>query len=90
MARAVRARRSGLKRAAGWLCGLVALQIALGAATVLTRKSVAVTTAHVATGALLLAGTLALCLSSLASERRKDNVVPIRGAAVAGRASGWK
>jgi cytochrome c oxidase assembly protein subunit 15 len=90
MVRAVRSRRPGLRKAAGWLCGLVALQIALGAATVLTRKSVPVTTAHVATGALLLAGTLALCLSSLASERRKSNVVPIRGAAVAGRASGWK
>jgi cytochrome c oxidase assembly protein subunit 15 len=90
MVRAVRSRRPGLRKAAVWLCGLVALQIALGAATVLTRKSVPVTTAHVATGALLLAGTLALCLSSLASERRKSNVVPIRGAAVAGRASVWK
>jgi heme A synthase len=79
-----------LKKAAGWICLLTAMQIALGAATVLTRKSVPVTTAHVAAGALLLAGTLALCLSSLASERRKNNVVPIRGSAVAGRASGWK
>ena len=54
---AVRTRRSGLEKAAGWLAALVAVQIALGAFTVLTRKSVAVTTAHVATGALLLGST---------------------------------
>ena len=89
-ARAFRSRRPGLAKTAAWLCLLVFAQIALGASTVLTRKAVAVTTAHVATGALLLATTLILCLSSLAIVRRKNNVVPIRGAAVAGRASGWK
>jgi heme A synthase len=89
--RAFRSRRPGLRKTAVGLSLLVAIQIALGAATVLTGKAVAVTTAHVAVGALLLAGTLVLCLSSLASERRrKNNVVPIRGAAIAGRASGWK
>ena len=69
---------------------LVATQIVLGASTVLSRKDVVVTTAHVAVGALLLAGTLTLSLSSLAVERRKSNVVPIRGTAAAGRASAWK
>ena len=87
--RAVRTRRSGLEKAAGWLAALVAVQIALGALTVLTRKSVAVTTAHVATGALLLGSTLAFGLGSLAAERRRNNVVPIR-TAMAGRAAGWK
>ncbi len=71
------------------LAALVVVQIALGAFTVLTRKSVAVTTAHVATGALLLGSTLALGLGSLAAERRRNNVVPIR-TAMAGRAAGWK
>jgi heme a synthase len=87
--RARRARRSGLEKAAWWLAALVAVQIALGAFTVLSRKSVAVTTAHVGTGALLLGSTLALGLGSLAAERRRNNVVPIRPA-MAGRASGWK
>ena len=89
-AAAIRSGRRGLRTAAAGLCALVAAQIALGAATVLTQKSVAVTTAHVAAGALLLAGTLALCLSSLAARRRRNNVVPIRGAAVSGRVSAWK
>lgn len=87
--RARRSRRPGLEKAAAGLAALVAVQIALGAATVLTRKSVAVTTAHVATGALLLGSTLALGLGSLAAERRRNNVVPIR-TAMAGRAAGWK
>ena len=87
--RARRARRAGLEKAGFWLTALVAVQIALGAFTVLTGKSVAVTTAHVATGALLLGSTLALGLGSLASERRRNNVVPIR-TAMAGRAAGWK
>lgn len=87
--RAHRSRRPGLEKAAWWLVGLVAVQVALGACTVLTRKSVAVTTAHVATGALLLGSTLALGLGSLSTERRRNNVVPIR-TALAGRAAGWK
>lgn len=87
--RAHRTRRSGVEKAAWWLAALVVVQIALGAFTVLTRKSVAVTTAHVATGALLLGSTLALGLGSLAAERRRNNVVPIR-TAMAGRVAGWK
>src|SRR5262249_23178001 len=87
--RCVRSEGQGRRRAglASALLGVV--QISLGAATVLTKKSVVVTTAHVATGALLLGGTVALCVSSLAAERRRNNVIPI-GSAIAGRASGWK
>jgi heme A synthase len=85
-----RSNRSGLKKSSLWLAGLAILQIALGAFTVVTRKSVPVTTAHVAAGAVLLGSTLALCLWSLAEEHLRNNVVPIRGAALAGKASGWK
>jgi cytochrome c oxidase assembly protein subunit 15 len=87
--RAVGSGRPGARRAAAGLVALVCLQITLGALTVLTRKSVLVTTAHVATGALLLGTTLALCLFSLAAERRRNNVVPIRSA-MARRAAGWR
>ncbi|MFY9552204.1 MAG: COX15/CtaA family protein [Thermoanaerobaculia bacterium] len=86
---AFRSGRRGLKKTALWLCALVIVQIALGAATVLSGKDVILTTAHVATGALLLGSTLALSLSSLAAERRRNNVVPIRPA-LAGRAAAWK
>ncbi len=61
---AVRSRRAGLARAGVGLALLVVVQIALGGATVLTRKAVPVATAHVATGALLLATALALTLGS--------------------------
>ena len=87
--RALRSARPGLRRAGIGLAMLVVVQIGLGAATVLTGKSVLVTTAHVAAGALLLGGTVALCGVSLAAERRRNNVIPIRSA-VAGRASAWK
>jgi heme a synthase len=86
---AFRTGRRGLKTTSLWLCALVVAQIALGAATVLTRKDVLVTTAHVATGALLLGSALALGLSSLAVERRRNNVVPIRSS-LSGRAAAWK
>jgi cytochrome c oxidase assembly protein subunit 15 len=55
----VQARRSGDPRflpLASALLGLVVLQIALGAATVLTAKAVTPTTLHVATGAAVLGG----------------------------------
>jgi cytochrome c oxidase assembly protein subunit 15 len=87
--RAWRSGRPGLRRAAIGLCALVGAQIALGAFTVLTGRAVLVTTAHVATGALLLGAAVALSVSSLALERRNSNVVPI-GAAIQRRASGWK
>jgi len=44
-----------LKRLGYLLIGLIVLQVTLGALTVLSQKAVDVTTAHVATGALLLA-----------------------------------
>jgi len=61
------ARRSGradLKGTAATLVGLVLFQIALGAATVLSRKDVTLTTVHVATGALVLGTALILALKS--------------------------
>ena len=87
--RAFRSGRPGLEKAAVGLVLLLLAQIALGAATVLTGKSVLITTAHVATGALLLGSTVALGVGALALERRHDNVVPIRPA-FPGKAAGWK
>ena len=87
--RALRSGRHGLVKMAMSLAMLVSVQITLGGLTVLTHKSVIVTTAHVAVGALLLASTLALSLSSLAADRRRGNVVPIRSA-VTRRAAGWR
>jgi cytochrome c oxidase assembly protein subunit 15 len=87
--RAFRSGRPGLEKAALCLSILVVVQIALGAMTVLSGKSVLVTTAHVATGALLLGSTVALSLGALALERRHDNVVPIRPS-FPGKAAGWK
>lgn len=63
-AAAARTGRPGLKRTGVFLGSLVLVQIALGAATVLSGKAVAITTAHVATGALLLGSTLALSLGT--------------------------
>ncbi len=62
-------RRPGLKKTALLLAALVALQITLGAFTVLSRKAVAVTTAHVATGALLLGMALTFMLASLTEKK---------------------
>lgn len=61
---AIRSGRRGLVRTAAALAVLVLVQIGLGAATVLTQKSVPVATAHVATGALLLGTALAFTLGS--------------------------
>ena len=52
--RAFRSRDARLFRPAALLIALVAVQVTLGAATVLTEKAVAPTTAHVATGAAVL------------------------------------
>ena len=87
--RAFRSGRPGVERAALWLAALVLVQITLGAATVMTGKAVIVTTAHVATGAMLLGSTIAFGISSLAAERRRSNVIPIRPA-MAGRSAAWK
>ena len=87
--RASRSGRPGARKTALGLAALVLAQLALGAATVLTGKAVIVTTAHVATGALLLGSTIAFGVASLALERRRGNVVPIRPA-LAGKAAAWK
>jgi cytochrome c oxidase assembly protein subunit 15 len=87
--RAFRSGRRGVAKTSLWLAALVLSQITLGAATVLTGKDVVLTTAHVATGALLLGSTVAFGFVSLAAERRRGNVIPIRPA-LAGKAAVWK
>lgn len=98
---AFRSRRPGLLRGAFLLLGLLGVQITLGALTVLSRKDVAITTAHVATGALLLATTLAVGLFSvrapalrLIAEAGRDPKRPKRRssepAAVATRGTRWE
>ncbi len=72
VARAFASRRPGLAKVSLAMAGLVLLQIALGALTVLSRKDVALTTAHVANGALLLATTLILSLASRRSAVRRS------------------
>jgi len=47
------------------LLGILLLQISLGALTVLSRKPVDITTAHVATGALLLVTSVVLCFHAV-------------------------
>jgi cytochrome c oxidase assembly protein subunit 15 len=68
-ARAFASGRPGLKKTALLLVALVGVQIALGAWTVLSRKAVPVTTAHVAAGAVVLGTALALTLASLKTGR---------------------
>ena len=77
---AVASRRAALVRAGVLLASLVAVQIALGAATVLTRKAVPVATAHVATGALLLGAALAFTLGS-----RRRAAFPVAQSVLSGR-----
>ena len=69
-AAAASASRAGLKRTGFFLGSVVLAQIGLGAATVLSGKSVAITTAHVATGALLMGAAIALALGAMAVPRR--------------------
>ena len=82
----VAAYRAGLRRSALFLGLLVPAQIALGAMTVLSRKSVPITTAHVATGALLLGTSLALSLSAMTRVRREQPAELF----VESRALAWK
>jgi cytochrome c oxidase assembly protein subunit 15 len=81
-AAAFRTRRARLTRAALALALIVVAQVALGAATVLSRKSVAVTTAHVATGALLLGTVVAVAVGSLSRRRFVAVTSPGAGANV--------
>ena len=64
VAASVRLARPGLAKTAWFLAAAVAAQIALGALTVLSKKDVVFTTAHVATGALVLGLSLALFIAS--------------------------
>jgi cytochrome c oxidase assembly protein subunit 15 len=89
VARAIRSRRPGLARLSLVLGALVLVQIGLGAATVLSRKDVLVTTAHVATGALVLGTALSFGIGAIAAERRRGNVIPMRPS-LSGRAAAWK
>lgn len=89
VARTLSSRRRGLVKGAWVLVALVTIQIGLGAATVLSGKDVLVTTAHVATGALILGSTLVFGLAALATELRRGNVIPMRPA-MSGRAAAWK
>lgn len=89
VARAIRSRRPGLARLSLVLAALVLVQIGLGAATVLSRKDVLVTTAHVACGALVLGTALSFGIGAIAAERRRGNVIPMRPS-LSGRAAAWK
>jgi cytochrome c oxidase assembly protein subunit 15 len=82
----VAAYRAGLRRSALFLGLLIPVQVALGALTVLSRKSVPITTAHVATGALLLGTSLALSLSAMTRVRREEPAEIF----VESRALAWK
>lgn len=84
----LRSRRPNLSRAALALSLLVFVQIALGAITVLSKKNVAVTTAHVATGALLLGTAVALGVGSLS--RRRLMAVTARPVDGDGKVVAWK
>jgi heme a synthase len=81
VARAFASGRPGLKKTSLLLALLVAVQITLGAITVLSRKAVPVTTAHVATGALLLATALAFTLASLKARRSAGGAAASRSLA---------
>jgi cytochrome c oxidase assembly protein subunit 15 len=56
--------RRELRRPAGYLVGLLLVQITLGGLVVLSQKQVAINTAHVVVGALTLAASLVLTLRS--------------------------
>jgi cytochrome c oxidase assembly protein subunit 15 len=57
-------RRPDLRRPSALLVALVLVQVTLGAMTVLTRRDVAINSAHVVCGALVLATSLVLTLRS--------------------------
>jgi len=88
-ARAIRTHGSepALRRLAIGLLGLLAIQIGLGAAAVLSRRAVIPTTAHVAVGAAMLATCVTLMLRAIhlesaprASKALRDASAPIRRA----------
>ncbi len=84
-----RARRDrGLLAAALAMALLVAVQVALGAAVVLGGRAVPVNTAHVATGATLLAASLVLTLMSWRLARRPAPSAVPRAVVGLGKAAG--
>ena len=62
--RAVQSGRPALAKLGGVLALSVCAQIALGALTVLSKKDVVLTTAHVVTGAIVLGASLGLAIAS--------------------------
>jgi cytochrome c oxidase assembly protein subunit 15 len=85
-AAAFRSRRPGLRKTAVALIAIVLVQISLGAMTVLSRKGVAITTAHVATGALLLGTAVALCVAALS----KRSPAVLSRQPIGGKVLAWK
>jgi cytochrome c oxidase assembly protein subunit 15 len=76
-------RHRGLSRPATLLAALVLVQVTLGALTILTRRDVAINSAHVVCGALVLATSLTLTLRSWRekferSARVQPDQVPVR------------
>jgi len=69
--------RSDLRRPALLALALVALQILLGAAAVATRLAVLPATAHVVTGALLLAACLVLTVRAARARSRRPRALPL-------------
>lgn len=65
-----------LSRNAFWLCALIGVQLALGLASISKLKSVPIVTAHVATGALILATSLIIFLESLRRSNEKISWKP--------------
>lgn len=90
LTRAFASGRPGLKKTSVALVSLVIFQIALGGLTVLTRKSVPITTTHVAVGALVLATALALTLSSLREGELAGRVTAGLGRIPAEEAAAWR
>ncbi|MGH9315616.1 MAG: COX15/CtaA family protein [Thermoanaerobaculia bacterium] len=87
---AFRSARQGLQKTAAALTALVLAQIALGAATVLSRKAVLVTTAHVVTGALLLGTALVFTVASLRAGQATERSAAGLGALPAKESLAWK
>ncbi|HEV8701300.1 MAG TPA: COX15/CtaA family protein [Candidatus Polarisedimenticolia bacterium] len=78
---------TGLAVPARWLLLMVAAQIGLGAATVLTRLAVLPATAHVVVGALLLSTCLVVTVRAARARSRQRSDVPSRGTLRPGRAA---
>ena len=78
--------RPELTGPAALLAGLVLVQIVLGGLTVLTREAVAINTAHVATGALVLAASVVLTLRAYRARFASD---PPGRADAAGMSPSW-